>query len=152
MKFANLRQMFLAPCLLALASPFPATRAQETDIATLAASLANFEIWLIESTPVKPEQFPEVIAEHLEYQFMLEREGIMFAAGPLIEGGDVGPGERPGLIAIRADSLEEATAIAEADPMHSSGTRTYSIRGWRINEGSINVTIKLSGQNRSEIN
>ena len=83
---------------------------------------------------------------------MLEREGIMFAAGPLFEAEDAGLGERPGLIAIRADSLEEATAIADADPMHTSGTRTYTIRGWRINEGSINVTIKLSGQNRSEMN
>lgn len=83
---------------------------------------------------------------------MLEREGIMFAAGPLLEGDDVAPRERPGLIAIRADSLEEARCIADADPMHTSGTRNYTIRGWRINEGSINVAIKLSGQNRSEIN
>ena len=41
MKFANLRQMFLALCLLALASPFPAIRAQEPDIATLAAWLRD---------------------------------------------------------------------------------------------------------------
>lgn len=152
MRLTSLRRILVASWLLGFASPFPGAVAQETDLAELAASLANFEIWLIESTPVRPEQFPEFIAEHLEYQFMLEREGIMFAAGPLIEGEVANPGERPGLIAVRADSLEEATAIAEADPMHTSGTRTYTIRGWRINEGSINVTIKLSGQNRSEIN
>jgi uncharacterized protein len=121
-------------------SPGAATEAPLLD------SLANLRVWLIETVPAKPEQFQDVIGEHLEYQFMLEREGIMFAAGPLLGPEDVKP-SGPGLIAIRASSLEEAKRIADADPMHSSGTRTYSIRQWIINEGSINVTIRLSGQN-----
>ena len=111
-------------------------------------SLANFRVWLIETQPAIPEQMQSVIGDHLEYQFMLEREGIMFAAGPLLGPQDT-EFSGAGLIAIRADSLEEATRIADADPMHSTGTRTYTIRQWVINEGSINVTLRLSGQNRS---
>ena len=128
--------------LLCLAGNSPATFAQGPDL----ESLANFRVWLIETVPAKPEQFDAVIGEHLEYQFMLEREGIMFAAGPLLGPEDTAP-SGPGFIAIRASSLEEAKRIADADPMHSTGTRTYSIRQWIINEGSINVTIRLSGQN-----
>ena len=128
--------------LLGLVAYLPATFAQPPNV----ESLANFRVWLIETVPAKPEQFDAVIGEHLEYQFMLEREGIMFAAGPLLGPEDTAP-SGPGLIAIRASSLEEAKRIADADPMHSSGTRTYSIRQWVINEGSMNVTIRLSGQN-----
>ncbi len=128
--------------LLGLVVYLPATFAQPPNV----ESLANFRVWLIETVPAKPEQFDAVIGEHLEYQFMLEREGIMFAAGPLLGPEDTAP-SGPGLIAIRASSLEEAKRIADADPMHSSGTRTYSIRQWVINEGSMNVTIRLSGQN-----
>ena len=130
------------PGLLVFVAYLPVTFSQPPDI----ESLANFRVWLIETVPAKPEQFAAVIGEHLEYQFMLEREGIMFAAGPLLGPEDTAP-SGPGLIAIRASSLEEATRIADADPMHSSGTRTYSIRQWIINEGSMEVTIRLSGQN-----
>ncbi len=112
------------------------------------ASLANFRVWLIETRVAKPEQMQSVIGKHLEYQFMLEREGIMFAAGPLLGPQDT-EFSGAGLIAIRAESLEEATRIADADPMHSTGTRTYTIRQWVINEGEINISIRLSGQNRS---
>jgi uncharacterized protein len=82
---------------------------------------------------------------HLEYQLELEQRGILFAAGPLWEeDGDRWRGE--GLIVVRAESHEEAVAIAEADPMHSSGARSYSIRPWLVNEGSITLKMSFSGQ------
>ena len=54
--------------------------------------------------------------------------------------------EGVGLIIYRAPSLEAARALAENDPMHSSGTRSFSIRRWLVNEGSISVNVKLSAQ------
>jgi uncharacterized protein YciI len=51
-----------------------------------------------------------------------------------------------GLIIFRAASFEQAHEIAKADPMHSSGARTYTLRKWMINEGNISVSIALSGQ------
>ena len=92
----------------------------------------------------------EARAEHLKYQVEIEQKGIMFAAGPL--AGD--SGERwdgDGMIIIRADSMEEATRIAEADPMHSSGARTFRIRPWLMNEGGFNLRVTFSdGKQRIE--
>ena len=92
----------------------------------------------------------EARAEHLTYQVEIEQKGIMFAAGPLADDS----GERwggDGMIIICADSMEEATRIAEADPMHSSGARTFRIRPWLMNEGGFNLRVTFSdGKQRIE--
>ena len=49
-----------------------------------------------------------------------------------------------GLIVYRADSLEEAQELAKADPMHASGARSYVMRRWLINEGSLTLGVGLS--------
>ncbi len=49
-----------------------------------------------------------------------------------------------GMVIIRAGSLAEAREIAESDPMHSSGARTFTIRPWLMNEGTITVKINFA--------
>ncbi len=85
------------------------------------------------------------IAAHLEFQVELERKGIMFAAGP-IWTDDEQSWEGEGLVIIRAATREEAIKIAESDPMHKSGARTYRVRPWMINEGAMTVRIDFSTQ------
>jgi uncharacterized protein YciI len=83
------------------------------------------------------------IDAHLAHQLALEREGVMFGAGPLCtEDGLYCDGE--GMIIVRAASMEEARKIADRDPMHSAGARTYRIRPWILNEGAISLTVRLS--------
>tara|TARA_R110002110_G_scaffold11656_4_gene55823 strand:+ start:4999 stop:5391 length:393 start_codon:yes stop_codon:yes gene_type:complete len=85
----------------------------------------------------------EARAEHLKYQVEIEQKGIMFAAGPFAnDSGDAWSGE--GMIIIRASSIEEATEIAQADPMHSSGARRFRIRPWLVNEGGFNLRVTFS--------
>jgi hypothetical protein len=48
------------------------------------------------------------------------------------------------MIVVRAASMDEAREIAERDPMHRSGARTFHIRPWILCEGSLSVTVKLS--------
>jgi len=50
------------------------------------------------------------------------------------------------MIIYRADSMEAARKLAENDPMHSSGTRTFVMHRWLVNEGSISINVKLSAQ------
>ncbi len=66
-------------------------------------------------------------------------------AGPLsdLSGEQM---EGVGMIIYRAESLEAAKALAEADPMHMSGTREFTIRRWLVNEGSFQIDFKLSAQ------
>ena len=87
----------------------------------------------------------EVIEKHLEFQVQLEKDGIMFAAGPIwTDDGEHWEGE--GMVIVRAASREEAIQIAETDPMHTSGARSFHVRPWLINEGSITITLDNSTQ------
>lgn len=103
------------------------------------------EMYAIISTPVQPEKLQENLPAHLAYQGKMEQEGILVMAGPLsdLSGEQM---EGVGMIIYRAESLEAATAIADADPMHQTGTREYTIRRWLVNEGSFQMNIKLSAQ------
>lgn len=83
--------------------------------------------------------------EHLRFQMSLEKQGIMFAAGPLWTD-DEQSWEGEGMVIVRAESAAGAKAIAEQDPMHRSGARTFRIRPWMVNEGSITVRVDFSSQ------
>ena len=97
-----------------------------------------------QGTPAKtPEDVKAALPDHLAYQAELERTGQLAFAGPMSdETGDHNQGM--GLIIYRAASLEEARALAEADPMHKSGARTFVLRRWMINEGSFTLSVGLS--------
>jgi uncharacterized protein YciI len=103
------------------------------------------DVYVIITKPVAPfEEIQKKLPDHLARQVQLERDGIMFAAGPLFEDG----AERAhaGMIVVRAGSFAEADAIAAEDPFHKAGLREYTIQRWRINEGSYTVTISYSDQ------
>ena len=83
-----------------------------------------------------------VLNEHLAYQCKLEMEGKLFAAGPLLrEDGEMAG---IGLIIVKAESLDEAKKIANQDPFHQRGLRTYKIWPWKINEGSIDLKLRFA--------
>ena len=85
------------------------------------------------------------IENHLAFQVQLEQDGIMYAAGPLWTD-DEQSWEGEGMVVVRAESRAAAIAIAERDPMHTSGARSFKVRPWLINEGSITVRLDNSTQ------
>lgn len=102
------------------------------------------ELYVAHSTPAKgPDEVKAALPDHLAYQAKLERSGKLAFAGPMSdETGEHMQGM--GLIIYRADSLDAARNLAEADPMHKSGARTFVLRCWMVNEGSFTVSAKLS--------
>lgn len=103
------------------------------------------EMYLVVTRPVRsPEITDALLKAHLDHQVELERSGIMFAAGPLYPRGSDLPDA--GMFVLRAASFEEAQAIADGDPLHKAGVRTYSLQKWRVNEGSITITVNYSDQ------
>ena len=104
------------------------------------------ELYMVVSTPEKgPEELQANLPAHLAYQATQEEKGALVMAGPLSDiSGDLMQGT--GLIIYRAESLKAATAITAADPMHSTGTRSYEIKRWLVNEGSFQIDLKLSAQ------
>lgn len=102
------------------------------------------ELYVAVSTPGEsPEAVKAALSDHLAYQAELERAGQLALAGPMSdETGEHMQGM--GLIVYRAESLEQARALAEADPMHARGARTFVLRRWMINEGSLTLSVGLS--------
>jgi uncharacterized protein YciI len=102
------------------------------------------ELYAAVSTPAKePQDVKASLPDHLSYQATLERAGSLALAGPMSdETGEQMQGV--GLIIYRAESLDAARAMADADPMHKTGARTYILRRWMINEGSLNLSVGLS--------
>ena len=98
-------------------------------------NLLGLRLWVIETIPKDREVIQATMEAHIRYQLMLEREGIMFAAGPIYEAEASKP-DGNGLIVIRAETLSDARSVADNDPMHKSGGRTYRLRQWRVNEAA----------------
>jgi uncharacterized protein YciI len=102
------------------------------------------ELYVAESTPAKaPEDVKAALPDHLAYQAQLESAGQLALAGPMSDETGVHM-QGMGLIIYRAPSLEAARALADADPMHKSGARSFTLRRWMINEGSLNLSVGLS--------
>jgi uncharacterized protein YciI len=87
----------------------------------------------------------ERLEEHLAFQVSLERDGILYAAGPMWTD-DEKTWTGDGMVVVRAGSREEAVALAERDPMHASGARTFTVRPWMINEGTVTIRLDSSSQ------
>jgi uncharacterized protein YciI len=102
------------------------------------------ELFVVMSTPGNnPDAVKDTLPRHLEYQRELEITGRLVLAGPTSDDS----GENmigAGLIIYRAATMAEANEMAENDPMHKSGARTYILRKWLVNEGSLNISLGLS--------
>ena len=109
-----------------------------------AKGLLAKRLYVILTTPSGGlDALQEHLGAHLAYQKDLEARGITFAAGPFADDAEQEwSGE--GMIIVRAASAAEARAIADADPMHRSGARSYRVRPWLLNEGSCTVTVRYS--------
>ncbi|WP_417523636.1 YciI family protein [Marinovum sp.] len=104
------------------------------------------ELYVAHSVPAgDPAAVKAALPDHLAYQARLEAEGKLALAGPLSDETGTQM-EGMGMIVYRAESLEAARALAEADPMHRAGARSFTLRRWLINEGSLTLSVGLSGK------
>jgi uncharacterized protein YciI len=109
------------------------------------AGFLGKEVYVVITTRAPGAEItPDDMRDHLANQVRLEKEGIMFGAGPLFGRDSDVP--QAGMIVIRANSFEEADEIAQRDPLHSRGLRAYTLQKWRINEGSYTLTVNYSDQ------
>ncbi|ALA17710.1 MULTISPECIES: YciI family protein [unclassified Chelatococcus] len=114
------------------------------DVMEASRGMLQKQLYAIATTPTNglAAVFAHMEA-HLAFQVELERKGIMFAAGP-IWTDDEQSWRGEGLVIIRAASRQEAVAIAAEDPMHKAGARSFTVRPWMVNEGSLTVRLDFS--------
>lgn len=75
----------------------------------------------------------EHLTDHLAYWAEMERQRVLFAAGPAMPADLTEPWSGEGLVIFRAESLAAAQKIAGEDPMHKSGARSYKVQPWLLN-------------------
>ncbi len=109
-----------------------------------AAGNLAMEVFACFTTPAHPgPPPPDTFAAHKAYLAGLEASGKVFLAGPLsTEDGTQMSGA--GLIVFAAPGLDEARTLAENDPMHRDGIRSFKLQAWRLNEGSPIPGLRLS--------
>jgi hypothetical protein len=90
------------------------------------------------------DQIGALLPQHLEYMIGLEKQGMLFASGPLTAAAGQPAGD--GLTVLRADSLEAARAIAATDPFVVNRLRSFEVREWTVMEGSLGLTVNFSDQ------
>jgi uncharacterized protein YciI len=74
----------------------------------------------------------------------LEKEGMLFASGPLGAGDDAVPGD--GLTILNVDTIDQARALAGNDPFVRAGARSFTVREWTLMEGRMQVTLSFSSK------
>ena len=60
---------------------------------------------------------------HFNYMTTLKKEGKLVIAGRFADGSGGG-------YILKANDAAEAKALADGDPYHSNGARSYTIREW----------------------
>jgi uncharacterized protein YciI len=114
--------------------------------ASLNASLSREQTYVLMLRPNldAPElaSRDELRIRHHEFLVGLERQGILFGAGPFVDRGEKPSGS--GMIIIRAESREEAARIAAEEPYTKAGLRLIDIVPWQRNEGSMRLEIRLA--------
>jgi len=105
-----------------------------------------YELYVVHSTPAaEPDVVKATLPDHLAYQAKLEADGALVFAGPMSDESGMQM-EGVGMIVYRAGSFEQARELAANDPMHKTGARSFVLRKWLINEGSLTLSVRLSGQ------
>ena len=114
-------------------------------VAELTRKMLRKKLYVVLSKPVvAPDKLQPFLSAHLEYMIGLEKRGLVFASGPLADGE--GPPTGQGLTVLRAKDVDEARALAEADPFFINGLRSFELKEWTVMEGTLGVRVNLSDQ------
>jgi uncharacterized protein YciI len=117
----------------------------EERIAELTRGMLRKKLYVVLSTAAgAPGRIRDLLPLHLEYMIGLEKNGLVFASGPLSEAGGEPRGD--GMTILRCASAEEARKIAEADPFYTNGLRSFEVREWTVMEGSLALKVNFSDQ------
>ena len=113
------------------------------EVARLVAPMLQKRVYIVQSRLTGgAERLQSLLADHLRYLIELERQGVLFASGPHFDPAGALLGDS--LTVLRVESLEEARAVADDDPLHRAGVREYEVKGWQINEGVLELRVSLS--------
>jgi uncharacterized protein YciI len=113
------------------------------EIERLKSTMIMRSFFVMFRTIVEPAKAKNAVLEHYRWIIGLEKEGLVFASGPLF-ADESAPGV--GMTVFRVGNREAAAQLAAADPFVASGAATFEIKRWQLNEGRISLSIDFSDQ------
>jgi uncharacterized protein len=123
-------------------------RVESAKIIETSAPSLRMQLYVVTSIAQSLDAVKQNLPDHRAYLRELEDKNTLFGAGPLwTDDGQYFEGD--GLLIYRAHSVEEAHQIAQADPLHRTSARTFTIRPWLLNDGKITIQVTLSEPERT---
>ena len=110
--------------------------------AAMLARSARLKLFVMLRRTEKPAQIPALLAAHLRWMIEREREGVVFLSGPVAPRQ--GAVALDGMTLLRTDTIEQAEAIAQQDPLVLNGAVSFEMREWTAFEGAIRLELNLS--------
>jgi uncharacterized protein YciI len=83
-------------------------------------------------TPEETEETEQLQKRHLAYLRQMRRAGKMIMSGPFTDGGQL-----RGVSVYRVETLEEARALAGADPAVLAGRLAVEVHPWFVSESDL---------------
>ncbi|MCK6592056.1 MAG: YciI family protein [Polyangiaceae bacterium] len=93
------------------------------------AFLRRGPAWSAEKTP----EVTAVSKGHMDHIGEMAKSGALLVAGPFLDAK--GPGDLAGIFIFGVASIDEAKALAEADPAVKAGRFTVEVKPWFAGEG-----------------
>lgn len=116
------------------------------EVERLKARMLKKSYYVMFREVVDTSRISAAVLDHYHWIIGLEKEGRVFASGPLFEADG---SQGVGMTVFRAGSAEEAAALAAGDPFCTTGAVRFSIRRWQLNEGRLQLHVDLSDQSYS---
>lgn len=117
------------------------TASRDPDVTRLLDGMLNKPLWAMVRRVRDAEKLDAHLRAHLEWMIARERDGSLFASGPMHD-----PEGRPsgGLTILRAPDWGEARRLAEDDPLVQEGAVGYELHRWTVMEGGFRVSVRFA--------
>ena len=88
-----------------------------------------------------PEDLLPFVPEHLAYMNHVESAGKLFASGSFVQEGVVAG---DGLTILQTETIEDANALMQAEPLIRRGLRQFDLRPWELREGRKTIVLNAA--------
>ena len=130
----------------AVAQTMPARLPSPTlqqQVAQLTSRMLRKKLFMVTYvSKVPPNKLAALLPDHFEYMTALARQGVLFAAGPIMHENGAPTGN--GMALFNTATVAEARSLAEKDPFYLHGLRDFDIKEWIFMEGSMTVTLNFA--------
>ncbi|MGD9923095.1 MAG: YciI family protein [Pseudorhodoplanes sp.] len=115
----------------------------QQQVAKLTSRMLRKKLFMVTYVSKVPaNQLAALLPDHFEYMTTLARQGVLFAAGPIMHENGAPTGN--GMALFNTASAAEARSLAEKDPFYLHGLRDFDVKEWIFMEGSMTVTLNFA--------